>query len=84
MALSELDVRCGKFLTNRRNVECTGEDYENISDIAKELAVANVRTFVGGWGRGVRGERAGITLPSRFVDIQLSENISGCSRRSSC
>ena len=52
VALSELDVRCGKFLTNRRNVECTGEDYENISDIAKELAVANVRTFVGGWGRG--------------------------------
>ena len=52
MAMSELDVRCGKFLTNRRNVECTGEDYENISDIAKELAVANVRTFVGEWGRG--------------------------------
>ena len=48
VALSELDVRRGKFLTKRRNVECTGEDYENISDIAKELAVANVRTFTGG------------------------------------
>ena len=59
MALSELDVRCGKFLTNRRNVECTGEDYENISDIAKELAVANVRTFVGGWGRGGQRRTSG-------------------------
>ena len=45
VALGELDVRCAKFLTKRRNVQCTGEDYESISDIAKELAAANVRSL---------------------------------------
>ena len=45
VALSELDVRCAKFLTKRRNVQCTGEDYESISDIAKELAAANIRSL---------------------------------------
>ena len=64
MALSELDVRCGKFLTKRRNVECSGEDYASISDIAKELAAANVRTFL-----GVSGERSIITMSTRFVDV---------------
>ena len=62
VALSELDVRCGKFLTNRRNVECTGEDYETISDIAKELAAANVRTIL------ISGERASLTRPTRFAN----------------
>ena len=45
VALCELDVRCAKHLANRRNVECSGEDYENFSDIAKELDVANVRAL---------------------------------------
>ena len=45
VALGELDVRCAKVLTKRRNVQCTGEAYESISDIAKELAAANVRSL---------------------------------------
>ena len=57
MALSELDARCGKFVTDRRNVECSGEDYENISDIAKELAAANVQRSNVCWGMGTGGQR---------------------------
>ena len=40
-AVGELDCKVAKLLTKRRNVECTGEDYESIGDIAKELAAAN-------------------------------------------
>ena len=36
LALGALDCKCAKLLTGRRNVECKGEDYESIDDIAKD------------------------------------------------
>eukprot|EP00959_Pyramimonas_sp_CCMP1952_P128482 2686841-Pyramimonas_sp.AAC.1 len=37
----EPDARCAKYLTERKNVEYSGEDYASIGDIAQELIAAN-------------------------------------------
>ena len=37
LALGPLDCKCAKYLVDRRNVECSGEDYESIDDIAQDF-----------------------------------------------
>ena len=37
-AIGALDCKVAKLLTKRRNIECTGENYENLDQIAQDLS----------------------------------------------